>query len=72
MVGFGALFALGQGLAEAASPMVAPPTAFFDGRYTRHINDLGTGGGYGMGVMGRNSALNMSYQDAARIVSQAF
>lgn len=71
-VGLSALFAVGAGVHEAMSPQIAPPTLFFDGRHMRHINDLGTGGGYGMGMLGRNSALNMNYQDASRILSQMF
>lgn len=72
MVGTAALFSIGSAFKEAMSPMVAPPTAFFDGRNMRHINDLGTGGAYGMGVMGRNSSLNMNHQDAARVIAAAF
>jgi hypothetical protein len=72
MVGGSALFAIGSAIHEAVSPMTPPPTAFFDGRYMRHVNDLGTGGSYGMGMMGRNSNLDFSMQDAARIVSHAF
>lgn len=72
LTGIGALFAVGAAFREAASPQVAPPSLFFDGRNMRHVNDLGTGGGYGMGIMGRNSSLNMNYQDAARMVSQMF
>lgn len=72
MVGTAALFSIGSAFKEAMSPMIAPPTAFFDGRNMRHINDLGTGGAYGMGVMGRNSSLNMNHQDAARVIAAAF
>lgn len=67
-----ALFSLGSAVHEAMSPQIAPPTAYFDGRYMRHINDLGAGGSYGMGVLGRNSSLNMNMQDASRIIAQVF
>lgn len=72
MVGIGALFAVGSAVHEAMQPMIAPPTAYFDGVNMRHVNDMGTGGGYGMGIMGRNSGLNINYQTAARMVAHAF
>lgn len=72
LAGMGALFAVGSAVHEAMQPQIAPPTLFFDGRNMRHVNDLGTGGGYGMGMMGRNSSLNMNYQDAARTITNMF
>lgn len=72
LVGWSALFAIGSGIKEALNPMIAPPTAHFDGRYMHHINDMGTGGGYGMGVMGQNSALNFNAQDATRMIGHMF
>jgi hypothetical protein len=72
LTAMGALFAVGSAVHEAMQPQIAPPTLFFDGRNMRHVNDLGTGGGYGMGVMGRNSGLNMNYQDAARTITNMF
>lgn len=72
LVGMGALFAVGSAVHEAMQPQIAPPSLFFDGRNMRHVNDMGTGGDYGMGIMGRNSGLNINYQDAARTISNMF
>lgn len=71
LTGIGALFAVGSAVNEAMSPHIAAPTLYNDGTSLRHINDLGTGGNYGQGILGRNSN-QPSYQDLARIASQAF
>ena len=64
--GIGALFAVGSAISEAMKPNVAPPTLFFDGVDMRHVNDMGTGGDYGRSMLGRNSSLNVNYQDMYR------
>lgn len=71
-VGLSALAAVGQGLSEAVSPHVAPAQAYFDGRYMRHVNDMGANGHYAQGILGQNSNMNVDYQTISRVVSQAF
>ncbi len=58
-----------SGIHEAANINVAPPTAFFDGRYMRHINDMGANAHYARGILGSNSSLNATYNDAARVAA---
>lgn len=65
-VGIAAAAAYGGMALEQMSPQAAPPTAFFDGRYMRHINDMGANANYGNAVLGANSGLNLDYNTIAR------
>lgn len=47
-----------SGLKEALRPAAPPPSVYFDGRYMRHINDMGASADYGQKMMGPNSILN--------------
>lgn len=45
-------------VSEMLGPHAAPATAFFDGRYMHHRNDMGANAQYGNAVLGSNSMLN--------------
>jgi hypothetical protein len=52
--------AIFAGLREALHPAAPPPSVYFDGRYMRHVNDMGASADYGQKMMGPNSSLNES------------
>lgn len=52
--------AIFAGLREALHPAAPPPSVYFDGRYMRHVNDMGASADYGQKMMGSNSTLNES------------
>ncbi len=67
IVGVAAVGAYASMVNEAISPAAPPPTAHFDGRYMRHINDMGADAHYGQAVLGTNSALqSVDYRTLTR------
>lgn len=58
LMGLGLVAGVGAAWGEAISPKAPPPTVYFDGLHTRHINDMGAGGDYGLNILGKNSMLN--------------
>ena len=72
MVGIAAAGAVLSGLKEAMDPMVAPPTAYFDGRYMRHVNDMGANAHFARGILGPNSSLGLDYKDMTRMAAHVF
>lgn len=67
-----AIGSIAKAIPDLITPSVAPPTAHFDGRNMRHINDMGANAEYGQALLGSNSSLNVTPGSVARYAGMVF